>query len=458
MKKSLPSVVITIIVLLTIVALPPLVVAQAASEPVILFAEGWEKWSVKCESKEDVMSYKIICPERNSTLEALQEFTLEIMSYCKEKKPTPSSVEIRFPYKTANFSEDSSMLLRAFGFDAGIRAITNSFLNISSIAIQQGNAPEIIVVLDINNPDTNGIFAAGIPMGEALEAAKKIADDIKAKSSDSREQIVMLNDYLIRHVGYDYAYDGNNVRSTSSLGALIDGKAICSGYTNAVNDICYLLDIPSYQLNDPLNRHIWNVVNIASKWLMVDATWNDSSGDSHKFLLLENFSDDKHSYLETKPPMLARYAERLRQGECAADKLRDASIIKGDENGDFALAEALTYEALAVVLTRLDEAERYVSDNTVRLSSIGADRGYASWAAPFIGYCIERQYYVDSFIAGANMSVSIEGTQQILLDYFSKAYPNKFSDLRGEIYSDEWTTNGTILLRGAFFRMLESCI
>ena len=458
MEKNLPSVTIVIIMLLVVVVLFPPVVAQTDFEPIILFAEGWEKWSVKCEFKEGIMNYEIICPERNATLEALQEITLEIMSYCKEEKPTPSSVEIRFPYDTANYSEHSSLLLRAFGFDIGLRAITNSFLNISRIAIHQGSATEIIVVLDINNPNTNGIFARGASMGEALEAAKKIANDIKAKSSNPREQIVMLNNYLMRYVEYDYSYIDGSVRSTSSLGALVDGKAVCSGYTNAVNDICYLLNIPSYQLSGRLNEHIWNVVNIDGKWLMLDTTWNDSCGDSRKYLLLENFSDDGHFYLEAKLPMLAGYAERLRQSESAADKLRVANLIQGDENGDFTLTDALTYEALAVIMTRLDDAERYVSDNAVRLSGIGTDRGCAYWAASFIGYCIEKQYYDDSFIAGVNMSVSVEGAQQILLNYFTEAYPEMVSDLRDAVYSDEWTANGTILLRGTFFRMLESCI
>ena len=351
------------------------------------------------------------------------------------------------------------MLFRsAFSTITGLRALTNTFLNLAGVKARSGDTPEAILILDVNNPNTASIYVKELPLGiETLNAARQIAKDIRAKTNDARKQIELLNDYIIKHVEYDRDYAESGGRACSSLGALVYGKATCSGYTNVVTDVCYLLNIPCYQITDNVNSHIWNVVKIDGTWLMLDTTFNDSSKRSRGYFLAEKFNDENHFYAPAQVTMLAGYTDALWQADNAADKLRVNGIIQGDGNS-YAISEALTYEALAVTLTRLSNAEKYVSDNAARLSELSAKSGCAAWAAPYVGYCIEKQYYDASLFSGVGMSMTVEGTKEILRDYYAADSRGNRDTLKNPIYSEEWMANGTILLRGDFFKILEQCV
>ena len=431
----------------------------AASEPDKLFTEGWEYWSVAYTYENGVANYEMICPEINASIERLQKNVLEIMAYCRTKNPAmPSQITIRFPYDGVSATEVAGLASAAFNAITGLRALTNTFLNISRIKLRSGDTPEAILILDVNNPNTSSIYVKEQPLGlETLNAARQLAKDIRAKTNDTRKQLELLNDYIIKHVEYDHNHLESGGRAYSSLGALVYGKATCSGYTNVVADVCYQLNIPCYQITDNLNSHIWNVVKIDGTWLMLDTTFNDTAKRSRGYFLAEDFNDEDHLYTPAQVTMLAGYADALWQAETAADKLRANGIVQGDGNS-YAISEALTYEALAVTLTRLSGAEKYVSDNSARLSAVSANSGCAAWAAPYVGYCIEKQYYDASLFTGVGMSLTVEGTQEILRDYYAADPRSNRDTLKKSIYSEEWTDNGTILLRGDFFEMLERCI
>ena len=434
-------------------------VRAASVEPKTLFAEGWEKWSMTCSRVDGVMNYDILCPERNVSIEAMQAYTLDVMSYCKEKNPGASRVVIRFPYdneedaEIATSTAISFMGSVAFNVTNGLRALTNSFLNLSRLKVRSGDNPEIILVLDVNNPNTTSIFASDIPVGEAMPIARKIAADIQAKTAEPRSQIAMLNDELVKRI--DYGYAAVEERAYSTLGALVDGKAICAGYTNAVNDVCYLLGIPSYQINDTQNRHIWNVVKIDGKWLMLDVTGNDTVQRNRTYFLAEDLRDADHQYNETLPGMLAGYADRLWQASETADRLSAKGMIHGT-NAGFALSEAVTHE-IAVLLTRLDSAEEYVAAHAARLSEMAGEYVRDTWAAPYIGYCAERGYFAgDDANIAAKMTVT--RARRILLDYFAITAMADLPRIEEVLYAEKWTANGEILLRGDLFQMLEQCM
>ena len=286
-----------------------------AVEPNLLFSVGFESWQVTSGQNGDVTKYNITCPEVNLPADKLQDHVLYIMSHCKAKNPPPSSVVIHFPYEGAGFQRIASEVLAAIGMDGGLRAVGSSFLNLSSCKIRQesGIVSEVIITLDVNNPNAGSFYARDIPFGASLDAVRQLAADIQSKTSDPIEQIRLLNRYLIKQV--KYGESNGLTRACSPVGTLLDGEGVCSGYSSTVSDVCYLLGIPNYQLYDRRNSHIWNVVLIDGQWLMLDTTANDTGGKAERFFLQPDFHDEYHTYTEERKLQLAALAMKLHESE-----------------------------------------------------------------------------------------------------------------------------------------------
>ena len=420
-----------------------------AAEPELLFHEGFEYWQVSVNQEDDVMEYSMTCPEVNLPMDKLQSYILHIMSYCREKNPEPSSVTIHFPYEGASFQRMSTEVMGAISIDGGIRAVSSSFLNLSSCRMRQkdGMVSEVLITLDVNNPNSSSFYARDIPLGASLDAVRKLAADIQAKTSDSREQLRLLNNYLIKHVKYGES-NGIN-RACSPVGTMLDSEAVCSGYSSTISDICYLLGIPNYQLYDRPNSHIWNVVLIDGQWLMLDTTANDTGGKAERFFLQPDFYDEYHTYTDEAKLALETFALELNKADFAAQRLSEAGILRGDGSGDFRLAEALTYEELAVILTRLDGAETAVQANGAAYSALAKSSGGQPWAAAYIGYCMAQGYFDSGLSLSADNRVTTDATLQIMSRHATTAKIGLFNDV---------PTTGGYLLRGSFFCMIADMV
>ena len=417
-----------------------------AAEDAPLFRYGWEEWEISSGKGENgVWQYNMICPESNPSMESLQNYTLDIMAYCMAADPAPTSVTIRFPYPSFVMTEIAVAFQQAVGPASGVMAVASPFLNISSIRMKNGtSSTEAILVLDINNPHSASPYTKEIPFGESLAIARTIAADIAAKTNDPGEQVKLINDYLIKNVSYYHEYTGKERRVHSIVGALLDGTAMCAGYTNAVSALCYLLDIPCYQIDDNTNRHTWNVVRIDGAWLMVDATFNDTGNGkgTTDFLLRKDFGPDYHYYTDALRGRLEGYSERLWSEQAAAERLCADGILQGRGSGDFALSQPLTYSELAIVLARLDGIE------SNRLAPAATIDNCPAWAAPYVVYCVDAGYLDSSVLAGVADYLSIGEAEQILMGYFAAAISPMMMAAEAEIISD------TTMLRGDFFERL----
>ena len=114
--------------------------------------------------------------------------------------------------------------------------------------------------------------------------AKEIAAHAEIYDTDY-EKLRYINNYLVDHCDYvPEAIDDPDRYHTSftSFGCLIEGKAVCEGYTNSVQMLCELLDIPCMKVTGTAygGDHIWNAVYLNDKWWMLDVTFNDPMGDA----------------------------------------------------------------------------------------------------------------------------------------------------------------------------------
>lgn len=80
-----------------------------------------------------------------------------------------------------------------------------------------------------------------------------------------------------------YATDTKSIQQNwkpfTIYGALIEGSAVCEGYTKAMQYLLRFVGIESIPVNGTAKEqwHQWNLVKIDGCWYHLDATWNDST-------------------------------------------------------------------------------------------------------------------------------------------------------------------------------------
>ncbi len=119
---------------------------------------------------------------------------------------------------------------------------------------------------------------------ETYYAAKEVADYVSGRSELEKERII--HDVLCNWI--TYTIDETTDEDDNAVGAILNGKANCDGYTDAFYLLCSLAgleagymgyDVYSEEKENGDQNHIWNLVKVNDKWVMVDVTWDDSDGD-----------------------------------------------------------------------------------------------------------------------------------------------------------------------------------
>ena len=91
-----------------------------------------------------------------------------------------------------------------------------------------------------------------------------------------------LYSYIATSVEYDYGHYrwyGEAVNSANAFGALIRGKAICTGYSASFRLLCEMCGIPCISVlgsatpNGYDEPHGWNMVKLGPCWYYVDVCW-----------------------------------------------------------------------------------------------------------------------------------------------------------------------------------------
>jgi transglutaminase-like putative cysteine protease len=110
-----------------------------------------------------------------------------------------------------------------------------------------------------------------------------------SNNKTTTENIKSIHDYIINHVKYDTSYEqGNSIyESNSAYGALFEGYAVCSGYTDLMSIFLYKMGISNYKVSN--DKHVWNSVYIDGKWLHLDLTWDDPINSNGRNSLIYNY-------------------------------------------------------------------------------------------------------------------------------------------------------------------------
>lgn len=111
------------------------------------------------------------------------------------------------------------------------------------------------------------------------EKAKEIIE--LCKIDDQYQTVLNIHDYLIDNI--TYSLDAKDAHTLS--GALINGEAVCDGYSKAFK---YLMDLLDYNcvvvhgkaINQDDEPHAWNLIEINENWYGVDVTWDDNKNEN----------------------------------------------------------------------------------------------------------------------------------------------------------------------------------
>lgn len=103
----------------------------------------------------------------------------------------------------------------------------------------------------------------------------------KVQSLSDYDKLIFFHDYLLRFCSY--TLDAKN--PFSAYGCLIDGKAVCEGYSKAFSILCLNAGIPCINVignaddgNTENQAHMWNMVKLDGRWYHIDVTWDDPKG------------------------------------------------------------------------------------------------------------------------------------------------------------------------------------
>ena len=145
---------------------------------------------------------------------------------------------------------------------------------------------------------------------EIYNKACDVIGEIISDDMTDYEKELAVHDYIIIHTRYDEVFlgalSGHSENSDNPYGALINGKAICSGYTTTFQMFMDMLEIPCKSIlstDFTGEEHAWNMVETDGKWYYTDVTWDDPTPDCdnrpvrHKYFnVTEDFMKIKHSW------------------------------------------------------------------------------------------------------------------------------------------------------------------
>ena len=139
----------------------------------------------------------------------------------------------------------------------------------------------------------------------------KIIDEIITNDMTTKEKIKAFHDYVINMLSYDTSLNIEENGSNKAYGALVNKKAVCSGYSDLMAIFLDRLGIKNYKIiND---EHVWNLLYLDEKWQHIDLTWDDPTTSNGKPILIHDFFLIDTSELE-------RISNKLKNNQHVFDK------------------------------------------------------------------------------------------------------------------------------------------
>ncbi len=154
------------------------------------------------------------------------------------------------------------------------------------------DSSQVIAVMEGRTGDV--MSAEQVALGNA---AKHALASVAEPSMSEYELVKAIHDYVGDHTEYKL----QGARSHTAAGCLIDGTAVCDGYADAVDLMCYLAGIDCIRIigwSSEGVTHAWNKVKVDGQWYNMDATWDDQKTSTQYFLISDEAIGADHTWTD----------------------------------------------------------------------------------------------------------------------------------------------------------------
>lgn len=114
---------------------------------------------------------------------------------------------------------------------------------------------------------------------EAFEAAADYFLKGVNPAWDDMTKVRYLHDIVAHYVEYELE-DYSDSSIYTAYGALINGRAVCEGYTLALNYLLSRVGVEAHYIRNKVESHAWSMVTIDGEYYHVDVTQDDASYDN----------------------------------------------------------------------------------------------------------------------------------------------------------------------------------
>lgn len=248
---------------------------------------------------------------------------------------------------------------------------------------------------------TSNVISVGLTYDTTLQEvetarlkSQKILEGLHLQEKSVFDKIKAIHDYVVDHTVYDSNTASEIFEESDSytlVGVFNNGSAVCSGYADAINYMCFLAGIPciyvdGYVNHDPTKLHAWNIVELEGEYYQLDATWDDpvtTDGTNvlnyHYFNITDDEISADHTWIEEKYPSCDSdamnyyvYNQRLFSSEQAFKDYINDAVNNGQTAIDVRISGFTTnYGAIKDIL--------YSHNNVTGYSGYPIEDGYVSF-------------------------------------------------------------------------------
>ena len=115
------------------------------------------------------------------------------------------------------------------------------------------------------------------------------------------QKIIYIHDYLVTHVVYAWEEGYERIRpdekANTAYHALVEGRAVCDGYSKAFKYLMDLIGIECDKVNSIQLKHSWNVLKLDGSIYFVDVTWDDPESCQGLYCEHKNLLVDKNKLI-----------------------------------------------------------------------------------------------------------------------------------------------------------------
>ena len=293
----------------------------------------------------------IIINEHSLKLNVGDEFQLRLLdSDGKDVNDVEWFVRVRIPQDIVYTAEEYSKLNKVISIDKGLVKAKAS--GNTEIWAKKSDALYRCAVIVEYDKDS-----------ELEKKVDEIADKFRYLSSDA-DKLMAVHDYLVENIEYSHEHI-----VSYAYGALIEGKAVCQGYSQSFQKIIDKLNIKGYTLKGWSTAakpefHQWNRVKLDDGWYFIDLTWDDYLNEeyiSYKHFLIDSETlgknhKDWYSSKEEVDGSKYKYYAYKKHGEFANNKEELEQVLRAQIN-----STNLPYATVRVAIPKSMDAGEIIS-------------------------------------------------------------------------------------------------